>query len=155
MSAAKRARCRPRGERGSTAVEFALVFPLLFAVFYGVATFSLIFVAKQSLTLAAEEGARAALNYQSASNTQAALAARGQSACTVASNAAAWLGGGSRCAAEAQPCSYDASMDCISVTLTYDYAARPLVPALPLLDIALPGTLTSAAVVQINPENVL
>lgn len=140
---------------GSTAVEFALVFPLLFAMIYGLAAFSLIFVAKQSLTLAAEEGARAALNYQSASNAQAALAARGQSACATASNAVAWLGGGSRCTAEAQPCSYDASMDCIAVTLTYDYAARPLVPALPLLDIALPNTLTSAAIVQINPENVL
>jgi Flp pilus assembly protein TadG len=142
-------------QRGIAAVEFALVFPLLFTVLYAILTYSLIFVAEQSLTLAAEEGARAALNYQSATNATAALAAREQNACTVASNAARWLNTNANCATQAQTCSYDATMDCIQVTLTYDYANYPLLPPLPLLSLAVPQTLTSAATVQINPENLL
>lgn len=144
-----------RRERGSAAVEFALVFPLLFTVLYGIVTYSVIFVAEQSLTLAAEEGARAALNYQSAPSAAAALAARGRNACTVASQSAGWLGGNANCAAQSQACSYDVTMDCVQVTLTYDYAGHPLVPTLPLLGLALPQSLTSAATVQLNPENLL
>jgi len=50
-------------ERGATAVEFALVFPLFFLILYAIVTFGLIFAVQQSLTLAATEGARSALNY--------------------------------------------------------------------------------------------
>ncbi|PTB21962.1 pilus assembly protein TadE [Trinickia symbiotica] len=141
--------------RGSAVVEFALIFPLLFAMLYGLVTYSVILVAQQNLTLAAEEGARAALNYQNASNAGAALAARGQTACTVASKAAAWLAANATCSAQASTCSYDATMDCIELTLSYDYAGHPLVPTLPLLSLAVPRTLTSAATVQVNPENLL
>jgi Flp pilus assembly protein TadG len=148
-------RLRRASERGTAAIEFALVFPVLFAVLYGIVTYSVIFVAQQSLTLAAEEGARAALNYQSAANAAAALAARGQNACAAASNAAGWLQANASCAAHAQACSYDASMDCIEVTLSYNYASHPLLPTLPLVGLALPQTLSSAATVQINPENLL
>jgi hypothetical protein len=146
---------RCASENGTAAIEFALVFPVLFAVLYGIVTYSVIFVAQQSLTLAAEEGARAALNYQNAADVAAALAARGRSACTAASHAAGWLGANARCAAQAQPCSYDASMDCIEVTLSYDYGSHPLLPTLPLVGLALPQILASAATVQINPENLL
>ena len=142
-------------QRGTAAIEFALIFPMLFMVLYGIVTYSLIFAAEQSLTLAAEEGARAALDYQSASSANAALAARGQNACIVASKAAGWLGANANCATQVQACSYDATMDCIEVTLTYDYAGHPLLPNLPLLSLAVPPTLTSAATVQINPENLL
>lgn len=55
---------RARASRGVAAIEFVMVFPLFFTLLYGIVTFSLIFVAEQNLTLAAEEGARAALNYQ-------------------------------------------------------------------------------------------
>ncbi|CAH2918313.1 MAG: Type II/IV secretion system protein TadC, associated with Flp pilus assembly [uncultured Paraburkholderia sp.] len=47
--------------------------PLFFCVFYALVTFCLIFVAQQSLTLASEEGARAALNYQKANDVTAAI----------------------------------------------------------------------------------
>lgn len=49
-------------QRGATAVEFALVFPLFFLIFYAIVTFGLIFAVQQNLTLAATEGARAAYN---------------------------------------------------------------------------------------------
>ncbi|HVW51106.1 MAG TPA: TadE family protein [Trinickia sp.] len=144
-----------RSAAGSAAVEFALVFPLLFTVLYGIVTYSVLFVAEQSLTLAAEEGARAALNYQNAASVADALSARSSNACNVASQAAAWLGAYARCAAQSQSCSYDSAMDCVQVTLTYDYASHPIVPTLPLLSLALPSTLSSVATVQLNPENLL
>ena len=60
------------GERGTMAVEFAMVFPVFFLVFYAIVTYSMIFVAQQSLTLAASEGARAALRYQPGASVQPA-----------------------------------------------------------------------------------
>ncbi|WP_118179077.1 TadE/TadG family type IV pilus assembly protein [Paraburkholderia phosphatilytica] len=141
--------------RGATAVEFALLFPLFFLVLYAIVTYSLIFVAEQSLTLAAEEGARAALAYQDATTLNAALDARASAACTAAANVSSWLANRANCTATPAACSYDASLDCIEVTMNYDYAASPLVPTLPLLGIALPSTLSSSSTVQLNPENIL
>lgn len=140
---------------GSAAVEFALVFPLLFTVLYGIVTYSVLFVAEQSLTLAAEEGARAALNYQNATSVAGALSARGNNACSVASQSTGWLGAYAQCATQAQSCSYNGAMDCVQVTLTYDYASHPIVPTLPLLSLVLPQTLSSVATVQLDPENLL
>jgi Flp pilus assembly protein TadG len=140
---------------GSAAVEFALVFPLLFSVLYGIVTYSVLFVAQQNLTLAAEEGARAVLNYQNAASVADALAARSANACSVASQATQWLGARALCATQAQSCSYNSAMQCVQVTMTYDYAGHPLVPTLPLLSLALPRTLSSVATVQLNPENLL
>lgn len=55
----------------------------------------------------------------------------------------------------ATTCSYDSTMYCIQVTVTYPYAANPLVPAVALFDAVLPNTLTSQATVQINPTNII
>ncbi len=140
---------------GSAAVEFALVFPMLFTVLYGIVTYSVLLVAEQSLTLAAEEGARAALDYRSAASVADALTARSANACTVASQSTQWLGAYATCATQAQSCSYNGAMDCVQVTLTYDYASHPLVPTLPLMSLVLPQTLSSVATVQLNPENIL
>ncbi|WJF91398.1 pilus assembly protein [Paraburkholderia bonniea] len=142
--------------RGSTAVEFAMIFPLFFLILYGVVTFSLIFVAQQSLTLAAEEGARAALNYQKAKDVPTALAARASAACSAATGTVGWLAGRyASCVATPAACASNAAMQCVQVTLTYNYAGKPLVPTLPLLSLALPAVLSSSAVVQLNPGYLL
>ncbi|HEY1997374.1 TadE family protein [Paraburkholderia sp.] len=147
---------RPRRtERGSAAVEFVVVFPAFFMILYAIVTYSLIFVAQQNLTLAAEEGARAALNYQQAASPGAALGARASAACTAASNMVASLVSKAQCTTTATSCSYDATMKCVNVTLTYDYSNNPLIPALPLWGLALPASLQSSAMVQLNPENIL
>jgi Flp pilus assembly protein TadG len=153
--AGHRSRVSRRAQRGASAVEFALVFPLFFTIFYAIITFSLIFVAEQNLTLATAEGARAALNYQQASTVPAAVALRANAACNTATNMASQLIQGAQCATAPTPCAYDATMTCIAVTLTYNYAAHPLVPNLPLLSFAIPTNLTSTATVQLNPENIL
>ena len=47
-------------QRGATAIEFALVFPMLFVLFYSVIVYSYIFVLQESISYAAQEAAAAA-----------------------------------------------------------------------------------------------
>ncbi|NPT59495.1 TadE/TadG family type IV pilus assembly protein [Paraburkholderia elongata] len=146
--------CRARAQRGSTAIEFALLFPLFFTVLYVIVTFSLIFVAQQNLTLAAEEGARAALNWQSNTSLQNALVNRGNAACAAAKLMIATLAQSAQCTPSSAPCGPGNAMQCVNVSLTYNYQANPLVPSLPLMSFTLPNALSSSATVQLNPENI-
>ena len=143
-----------RAQRGATAVEFALVFPLFFGILYAIITFSLILVAQQNLTLAAEEGARAALNWQSNTSLQTALTNRGNAACAAAKLVAANLVKSMQCTPSSSTCGPGGAMQCVSVLLTYNYQANPIVPNLPLLGIVVPKSLASTATVQLNPENI-
>jgi Flp pilus assembly protein TadG len=52
---------RSRRERGAAAVEFAIIFPLLFLVIAGLVDFGRFFFDQIQLTNAAREGARAAI----------------------------------------------------------------------------------------------
>jgi Flp pilus assembly protein TadG len=54
----------PRRQRGASAVEFALIFPIVFAITYGAIVYSYAFVLKQSITFAAQEAAEAAVDVQ-------------------------------------------------------------------------------------------
>jgi Flp pilus assembly protein TadG len=146
---------RARRVHGNVAVEFALLFPLFFLILYAIVTYSMIFAAQQSLTLAAEEGARATLKFQQANDPDAALAARVAAACPAATGMANWLAAAAGCNATPANCTYDATMKCVTVTLTYNYAAQPLVPTLPFLGIMLPAQLTSTAMIQLNPGYLL
>lgn len=48
-------------QRGAAAIEFALIFVPLFALFYAIVSYGLVMALMQGMTLAAEEGARAAV----------------------------------------------------------------------------------------------
>lgn len=140
--------CRNRqGQRGVVAIEFALVFlfgllPLLLLTFSGV----LVFAAKQSLTLAAADGARAALHYNSSASNGNLT-----DACSAALNDMNWIfevanSGGtptpSSCAsssissnsatatitADNSSCTVaTGATSCVMVTTTYNYENSPLV----------------------------
>lgn len=153
LNARRARRGHLRQQRGSTAVEFAMIFPLFFVVLYGIVTFSMIFVAQQSLTLAAEEGARAALTYQKSDNATDALAARVATTCPTASGMLATMVASATCNATTAAC--NSGMQCVNVVLTYSYVNNPLIPSLPLLGNVLPNTLTSSATIQLNPVNLL
>lgn len=144
-------------QRGATAVEFALVFPLFFLIFYAIVTFGLIFAVQQNLTLAAAEGARAALNYIPESNGSGAQALqdRVSAAQRTAQGLTRWLPNVQVPVPSSASCSYDASMYCVTVTVTYPYAQYPLVPTLALFGVVAPNALTSKATVQINPATIL
>lgn len=144
---ARISRCHlPAHQAGGAAIEFAVVFPLFFMIFYAIVTYGLIMVAQQSITLAAEEGARAALRYSTTGPEDNARAA--------ALNSAAWLADRLE-EPEVEPivCSYDPNANCYRVTVTYpDYRTNPLVPLIigPLMGIVVPEQLSSTAVVQID-----
>jgi len=53
-----------RGQRGVYAVEFSIVFIFLFTMLYALVCYGIIFTLRFSLQNAAEDGARAALRYQ-------------------------------------------------------------------------------------------
>ncbi|NOT17349.1 MAG: pilus assembly protein [Sulfuriferula sp.] len=133
-------------QRGAVAIEFALVFPIFFVLMYGIVTYSVIFLAQQSITLAAEEGARAALRYAPTTDE------RNTTACSVAALSLTWLGAGNvTCNAQAGSVATNGSYP-IKVTLSYPYQAKPLVPLLlgSLMNVAVPTTLASSATVFID-----
>lgn len=135
-----------RSERGAVVIEFALVFVLFFMVMYGITAYGVIFAIKHSLTQAANEGARAAVK------DVGGLQARIDLAGTVAAESVAWLGDKAPVPVVAEvPCT--APFVCVEVSLVYDYAANPLVPALPALGVVLPDSLTGQATVQLDAVN--
>ncbi|AMO98749.1 tadE-like family protein [Collimonas arenae] len=153
-----------RKQRGVAAIEFALIFPVFFMLLYGIITYVLIFLAQQSLALAAEEGARAALRYTSATDPNQ----RGVVGCNVAKGLVSWLGKDSKnnsiatcsfptpapCTLPGGASAFPAGVtsQCITIKVFYPYSSNPLVPRLlgPVMNVALPTTLASAATVQID-----
>ncbi|WP_175721329.1 TadE/TadG family type IV pilus assembly protein [Burkholderia anthina] len=166
---------RPRGgqrQHGATAVEFAIVFPLFFLVFYGIISFGMIFVIQQSLTYAASEGARAGLVYASTlgsglgssgasgsasvSCTSASVSTtRTQNACNTSLGALGWLTGNAQQLAvvvTTPSCgslfNNNSTSTCLTVTISY--SPQQWMTTMPLLvGKVLNGPLTSTAVVQI------
>ncbi|WP_092353407.1 TadE/TadG family type IV pilus assembly protein [Collimonas sp. OK242] len=139
------ARARAIVQRGVAAIEFALIFPVFFLMLYGIINYAMIFMAQQSLTLAAEEGARAALRYTLVDVD------RGTAACATVTPLVSWLVHADQCQPPTPaPCAALSSARCITVKVTYPYSTYPLVPPLPGMSAALPATLGSAATVQID-----
>ena len=156
-------------QKGAAAIEFAIIFPIFFLIFYAVVTYGLIFAAQQTITLAASEGARAAVRYQVGSDAAARQAARIAAACDMSNQVLAWLmktgsgqpGTSGSCAtgttktvvtADNTLCSGLSGVTCIKVLVTYDYDKAPLVPKLlgPLMSLPTPSLLQGQAVAQIS-----
>lgn len=130
----------PRRQRGVMAIEFALVFlfgvlPLLLLTMSGV----MIFAAQESLSLAAAEGARAALHYGTTAQRQT-------NACNAAQASMQWLltfsGQTPNCGSPPAPgstftaiavsapaaCPSTPAMECMTVVASYNYDAYPFLP---------------------------
>ncbi len=125
----------PRRQRGVASIEFALMLmlgllPLLLFTFTGV----MIMAAQQTLATASAEGARASLRY--GTNAQ-----RRTAACVAARNSMQWLlqfskqdvdcsAGGSNAivVAAPAPCAGLPAAQCVTVTVSYDYAGHPFLP---------------------------
>lgn len=160
-SAARRANGRGR-QRGVAAIEFAIVFLLFFMLVWGILTYGFAFAAQQTLTLAAENGARAALHYQPAQTAAEALAARTAAAQNATAKSLDWLqkfnplyDPQGAVTVQGQPCVYDAALICFSVSVTYPYAQRPLIPSIPGLGLLVPQTLVGNAAMQMDPDNLM
>ncbi len=143
---------RLRGENGVEMLEFALVIPIFVFVLYGLIAFGVMLNAKQTMTHAVSEGARAAIGATQQpgdANLQAAQARVAKQ--QVKQSVEGALGGNyddSMTTATVDTCS-TGSGKCITVKLTYPYESKPLVPNAPGLGLMLPSSLSSTAVVQV------
>jgi hypothetical protein len=121
--------------RGAATIEFALMLifgllPLLMLTYTGV----MIMAVQQTLSLASAEGARASLRYATPPERRVA-------ACQAAKRSMQWLltyaGQQPDCSAAAAPpivvsapapCSGMASAQCMQISVSYDYGAKPFLP---------------------------
>ncbi|MDQ0143382.1 TadE/TadG family type IV pilus assembly protein [Cupriavidus necator] len=145
---------RRRHGAGSAAIEFAIVAPVLIVIVVGIVYYGVMLALQQVLTLAAEEGARAALRYP------AGVAGTGLAATQQARvNAAAAMARGTLPAslrdlvpaagvAAAVPCATGSADICVQVTLTLPTAN--LMPAVPM--VPMPASLSGSAMVQLSPD---
>lgn len=164
---------RFKNQSGAAAIEFAIVFPLFFLIFYAIITYGLIFAAQQTLALAAAEGARAAVRYPSQKFPNISqLVARKTAACAIANGAVEWLRqmgtglGASACldastgdsagiyvsSGDCTGIAPSSGFSCVSVRINYNYASSPLIPPLfgVLLSLPTPALLRGTAVAQVS-----
>lgn len=151
---------RPFRQRGVAAIEFAIVFTVLFVALYGIATFGAVLYTQQVVLRAAEEGARAAPmrpRLLLASDQAEAIAEIRQlvheavagSLVVPAGNAAtpatrlAWVSANVTVGVVT-------ALPSVTVTVSYPYAAFPMLPSLPLLTPWMPSQLTSRAVASVH-----
>lgn len=146
-----------RRQRGSAAIEFAVLFLVFFAVFHAAVSYSLAMLLKQGFTQAAEEGARAViavdpLAYSSAADYQEAVR---NSAVTKAAAALVWLPTRARAiVVDGGNVTATTVGNVLTVTVAYPgYGAAPMIPVLRLPGIGavpeLPPDLTGTAVLQL------
>lgn len=149
-------------QRGVAAIEFALVFLILFLVMYGLATFGAVLYTQQAVSRSAEDGARAValLNTVPATNDPRIQnvvydSLAGSLVVPTASNASLvtrrnWVAAQVTVAVTPTGTNPNAS---VVVTVTYPYSANRLLPSLPLLDTSLwmPNQLKSRSTAAIQP----
>lgn len=142
-------------EAGSSVIEFPFVLIFFIVMLWGIIQFGFLFTLKSALTMAAENGARAALQYQIANSLSRAEVARQGTAKQVALDNLRWLRNASA-KVSAKPCTYNGNLVCFSVTTSYPYGRYPLVPPLlhfPIIGaVGIPKELQATATVQVDPN---
>jgi Flp pilus assembly protein TadG len=147
---------RPRDERGAEMVEFAFVVVLLIALLYGIISYGLILSAQSTVTQAAADAARAGIvstsSALSTAETQAGndIGWMGKGTCYEPDVPAGTAGAATSCVATQAPCASNTSNECLTVTVTYNYAQSPLFPELPGMGVITPSTLSSTDVLQMS-----
>ncbi|MFP8966839.1 TadE/TadG family type IV pilus assembly protein [Pokkaliibacter sp. CJK22405] len=135
-------------QRGAVAIEFVLLFPILFLLFYAIVNYGLIFAAAQYMQYSAEEGLRRSISYvdesclysdtgcTSANVRQEVLdqtrTVLGNVASGSSSTSLGSLFGQPLDSALAISAQDDASGNCCVLSLTYNYTDFPFVPPLML-----------------------
>lgn len=139
---------------GVAAIEFALIFPVLFLMLYGLITYSMIFAVQHSLNLAAAEGARASIRYQSQKDDPQM---RITSACQAIEHNLSWIKGlgvgvscpsqnGAALAVQMQNSKKQNGLHELDIFLKFHYAKNPILPVI----FPVPENLTAHAVSQFS-----
>ena len=151
-------------QHGVYAVEWAIVFPVFFVLVYAIVSYGLVFLVRESMQNAVEDGARAALRYQTMPNARLAMAK------AVVQQNLAWLPeslhpgevdiqvtvcrfvGVEACIADLECKTEDEHRCLINVQLHIPYGENPLAPAIPGLGFLIPSVLTASASALIGSE---
>lgn len=143
------------GVKGVAAIEFALIFPVLFLMLYGLITYSIIFAVQHSLNLAAAEGARASVRYQSQNDK---LELRRDAACQAIEKNLSWIKGlgvevscpsqnnGAVLVVDPQYSEKTNGLYEMDISLKFQYAKNPILPVI----FPVPEDLTAHAVSQFS-----
>ncbi|CAN5653365.1 pilus assembly protein [soil metagenome] len=152
-------RRRLRGDRGAAAVEFALVVPLLLVLLFGIISYGVMLSFRQSLSQAATEGARAAaVSYQTSTAQAAAYTSVNDAlnsfgvTCVTGTLKKGTTTVGTCNVTAPGACTPAAAtgVKCVTVTLSYNYRAHPLVPNFPGVGVVIPQTLTYSAQARVS-----
>lgn len=147
---------RSAGENGAAALEFALVAPLLFALLFGIIAYGYMLSFRQGISQGAAEGARAAaVEFDSANQSTAALAALNRSlggygVSCVGNNLIRNGDTVGSCSVTIATCSNNANKTCASVRVNYAYRDHPLLPSFPGLGGTMPEDLDYTAVAEVS-----
>lgn len=127
----------------------ALIVPILGLLLFGIIEFGYVMSFRGSMSQAASEAARAA-----ATSSRSASAPYDPTSMARAAADSALASFGKSCGAGGMSCSFTiatcGTSDCMTVTLTYDNASNPVMPQVPLLSAAMPGTLKVSSTVKLN-----
>lgn len=156
MKLGRRGSIGPRHRaQGIAALEFAVVLPVLLALVLAIVYYGVILALEQVLTLAAAEGARAAVRYPSGAVDGSIAASKDLRVAAAADTALAALPSSIKSnlasadkLATAAPCSAPADAICVSVTLRLP--AANILPRVPFVPV--PEMLVGSAVAQLAPD---
>jgi Flp pilus assembly protein TadG len=142
-------------QRGIAAIEFALVFMLLFIALYGVVTFGAIFYTQQAISRAAEDGARAAMLMPQPPVQSGVCQAVSESLArtlTVPASTCTSSAPGRLISILLTTCpSSPGDATCAVVTVTYRYKDSPVLPLVSLFDTSwVPDELRSSSTVALK-----
>ena len=138
-------------------LEFALVIPIFIFVLYGLIAYGIMLSAKQSITHSAAEGARAAVGAVPNPGETLDQAEVRVARATVATDLQGSLSGNNQYVdTSATSVGYcdtttNTGPKCITVKVSYPYSDHPLIPPAPGLGLITPSTISSTAVVEVQP----
>ncbi|KRF17861.1 hypothetical protein ASG90_05890 [Nocardioides sp. Soil797] len=140
-------RRKMRSDDGAAAVEFALVFPILVLILFGIINYSYMFTVRQALTQSSAEGARAGAVVQAADGVTPEQAAK-----NAVNEALDGFGfdcgdGELSCATSTAACGGGNAAQCVTVKVTLTRSAYRLID-LPLTPMGDTMTFTSSAEVN-------
>jgi Flp pilus assembly protein TadG len=143
-------------ERGAEMIEFAIVVVLLITLLYGIITYGMILAAQATVTQAAADASRSGLVASASAVATAEAQANtdigwmSKDADTCYKNTTTTAADPINCTAVKENCPSNASIQCLAVTVTYNYSSSPLFPELPGLGLITPSTISSTNVVQLG-----
>jgi Flp pilus assembly protein TadG len=127
---------------GVAAVEFAIVSMVFLVILFGILTYGYIYSMDQSMNHAAEEGARAAI----ATTTEASAISTAKT--TAYDRLSQYQPSLQPSDIDATVADCDTSFRCITVTITYPWSTRPIIPKFPGLPT--PGSIVAVATIQLT-----